>query len=104
MEQDQIIKYFRDLEELGIADSTHVDFFLTADRKYFDSKKARDGAVIKDMISKLVGGKSKVDLATLPVAKDKKAKKLTADEEKRLNVFMDELTEYVENTKEGHKK
>lgn len=104
MELDHIEKYFRDLEELGIADSTHVSFFLTADRKYFDNKKSRDNAVIKDMLSKLISGKYKVDMASLPVARDKKAKSLNIEDEKRLNVFMDELTEYVSTTREGHKK
>lgn len=104
MEEDQIEKFFRQLEEINVGDSKNLSFFLTAERKYFDSKKARDNAVVKDLFNKLISGKSKIDMSSIPVSSESKCQAISDAEEKRLSTFMDELTEYVHATKETHKK
>lgn len=90
---------------MGVGESKHIEFFLTAERKYFESKKSRDNAVIKDFFQKIINGRgSKIDLATVPVPDSHPLKTLTKEEEKSLSTFMDQLTEYTESSKETHKK
>lgn len=90
---------------MGIGESKNLEFFLTAERKYFESKKTRDTAVVKEFFQKIMtGGGSKVDLATVPVPDGHKTKEITKDEEKKLSTFIDQLIEYTESTKESHKK
>lgn len=90
---------------MGVGESKNLEFFLIAERKYFESKKTRDTTVVKDFFHKIMsGGASKIDLATVPVPDDHKTKELTKEEEKKLATYMDQLLEYTESSKEKHKK
>ena len=90
---------------MDLGESKNIEYFLTAERKYFESKKSRDTTVVKDFFNKIIsGGGSKIDLATVPVSDAHKVKEVTKEEEKRLSTFMDQLLEYSESSKETHKK
>lgn len=72
MEKSDIDGYFRSI--LGEHKQNHsrsLIFFLTVERKYFESKKNRDGLSFKEIVSKVFGS-SKVDLSGLRISESKK--------------------------------
>jgi hypothetical protein len=72
MEKADIETYFRALlSEYKQNHSRSLIFFLTVERKYFESKKNRDGLSFKEIVSK-VFGPNKVDLSGLRVSESKK--------------------------------
>lgn len=73
MEQEDIEKYFKYLVEvLGQGNSKSLLFFLTSERKYFESRRQRDSTLIKDLMSKLLGAKT-IDLSGMRVNETAKA-------------------------------
>lgn len=72
MEKPEIDTYFRAiLGEFKQNHSRSLIFFLTVERKYFESKKNRDGMSFKEIVSK-VFGPSKVDLSGLRISESRK--------------------------------
>jgi len=72
LEKSDIDAYFYAL--LGEFQQNHsrsLIFFLTVERKYFESKKNRDGLSFKEIVNK-VFGPSKVDLSGLKVSESKR--------------------------------
>lgn len=65
LEVEDIERYFKYLVEvLDQGNSKSLLFFLTSERKYFESRRQRDSTIVKDLMNKLLGSKH-IDLTGL---------------------------------------
>ncbi len=104
MNQSDIDDFFKNiLHKYKLGESRSLIFFLTADKRYFDSRKNRDTSVFKDLLNRVIGP-NKLNVKGLGLNEFKKEEDMDALEEAQLGSLADELLEYLAVSREQHRK
>lgn len=104
LESSQIEAYFRVMSKsIKLTESRSLVFFLTAERRFFEVRRNRDNNTFKEVFNSLFGT-GKIDIGTLGIDDSKRCEEMEKGDEKKLDAFVDDMSEYISQTRDSHRK